>query len=58
MKGVGPLEAPTLELGKSVRRKECQRGRAMTTVMTPACHHPASLVVVGEEVEEESEMKK
>lgn len=44
--------------GKCVRRKECQKGTVMTTAMTPACHHPASLVVVGEEVEEQAGMKK
>lgn len=55
---VGPWEASTLELGRSVRRKECQKGTVLTTAMTPACRYPAPLAAVGEEIEEESGMKK
>lgn len=57
MKYVGPWEAPTLELGRSVRRKQCQKGTVMTTATTPACHYPALLAAGGEEIEEESGMK-
>lgn len=49
VKDVGPWEAPTLELGTRVRRKECQKGTIMTTAMTPACYHTASHCGSGEE---------
>lgn len=58
MKDAGPWEAPTLELRKSVRRKECQKGTVMTSAMTPACYNLALPAVLGEEVEEQSGIRK